>query len=456
MSSVLTRNKYFFGLGTIGRDMFYTMESMFLVFYLTDILNLDDATMYLATIVLTVLRIFDAFNDPIVGMLVDNTRTRWGKFKPPMLIGAIIGGLLLILMFSDFGLKGVPYVVVLGIIYLGWDIFYGVNDISYWSMLPSLTTDQKQREKIGAFARICANVGLFAVVVAIMPVTEMLTNALGNAQTAWLVFSIIVVALMLGFLCFTLFGVRESRNVFKVEQPTKLREMFQVLVRNDQLMWVALAMAIFMIGYTTTTGFGTYFFKYAYGDENQYSVFALVLGVSQIAAMLVFPLLRKKFSRRGLYTLATVLVLLGYSFFFFAPMDMLMLAPCAILIFVGEAFIQILMLMFLADSIEYGQWKLGKRNESITFSVQPFVNKIGAAISNGIVGITVVMVGINSANSAADVTAEGILGMKAMMMLVPMALIIVGYFIYRFKFKIDDKLFAEILSDLKTRGDIRS
>ena len=335
-----------------------------------------------------------------------------------------------------------------------WDIFYGLNDIAYWSMMPSLTTDQGMREKIGSFARICANIGLFAVVVGIIPATNALSAAFGSAKTGWFVFAVLIAVLMLGFLLFTLLGVKERKGYYKPEEKTTLREMLRVLVKNDQLMWVAASMSLFMIGYSTTTSFGVYFFKYAYGDENMYAVFAAVLGVSQLLALGVFTLLRKKFSRRKLYTAATVLVVLGYLLFFAAPMDMAYLGVAGVLIFVGEAFIQMLMLMFLADSIEYGQWKLGKRNESITFSVQPFINKIGGAIANGVLGLTLILSGINAAHSAAEVTASGILTMKTAMLLLPLIAIIAGYFVYMKKFKIDETYYAKILADLKSRGDI--
>jgi melibiose permease/lactose/raffinose/galactose permease len=447
------RNRYFFGLGTVGRDMFYALESMFLIVFLSEVVDLDDKTMLAMTGVLTVLRIFDAFNDPFMGLIVDNTRTRWGKFKPGQLIGGLTGGVLLVLMFTDLHLAGWAYVVVFGLIYLAWDICYGVNDIAYWSMLPSLSTDQKEREKAGSFARICASVGLFTCVVSVIPLTGALGAAVGDRQ-AWFLFAVAVTVLMLGFQCFTLFGVKEPQGYFKAEDKTSIREMVQVLFKNDQLLWVALSMALLMIGYTTTTSFGTYFFKYAYGDANLYSVFALVLGVSQIGAMAVFPAVAKRMSRRRLYTLAMALIGLGYLTFFFSPMNMLPIGVAGVLIFVGQAFVQVLMLMFLADSIEYGQWKLGKRNESITFSVQPFINKIAGALANGIVGVTLVVSGINSAATPADVTPGGIRLMKSAMLLVPLALIAVGYVANRAKYKITEAKYAEILADLKERGDI--
>jgi len=112
-------------------------------------------------------------------------------------------------------------------------------------------------------------------------------------------------------------------------------------------------------------------------------------------------------------------------------------------------------LMFLADTIEYGQWKLGKRNESITFSLQPFINKIGGAIGSGIVSITVIVSGISTAETPDDVTSKGLLIMKTAMLLIPPFIILISYLIYRYKYKIDAKLYNEIISDLKERGDIK-
>jgi melibiose permease/lactose/raffinose/galactose permease len=451
-----SRNRYCFGLGTVGRDMFYTMESMFLMVYLTEVLKLPDRTLLLMTGVLTTLRVFDAFNDPLMGVLVDNTRTRWGKFKPGMLIGALGGGFFMVAMFTGLGLTGAAYVVVFALCYLGWDLFYGLNDIAYWSMLPSLSTDQQSRERIGAFARICANIGLFAVVVGIIPATGLLGDALGSLRLGWFAFALIITALMLAFQGITLLGVKEDRSYFKAEEKTSFFEMFRVIFKNDQLLWVAVSMALFMIGYTTTANFGVHFFKYVYGDEGMYSIFALVLGVSQLSALAVFPAFSRRFTRKRLYTAATALVVAGYLLFFIVPMNILFIGAAGVLIFVGEAFIQILMLMFLADTIEYGQWRSGKRNESITFSLQPFINKIGGALANGVLGLTLVVSGINRAESAAQVSPRGIVILKFAMMILPLLIILAGYLVYRFKFKIDAEMYRLIIGDLEKRGDLRS
>jgi len=434
--------------------MFYTMVSMFIMVYITEAMGVDDTTLAIMTTLLLILRIIDAVNDPLMGLIVDNTKTRWGKFKPWILIGAVISAVAMVMLFADMGLTGATYILVFAICYFIWDVAFGLNDVAYWSMMPSLSTDQKMREKIGSFARICANIGLFVLVVGIVPITNMLGDALGSKTQGWFLFALIIAVIMIALQLITLIGVKEPKGYFKTEESTSVREMLRVIGKNDQLLWVGVSLSLFMIGYMTTTSFGVHFFKYAYGNENTYSVFAAVLGVSQLTALSVFTMVSKRVTRRKLYTYATMLVVAGYILFFFSPMNMLFIGAAGVLLFVGQAFIQMLMLMFLADTIEYGQWKLGKRNESITFSIQPFINKFGGAIASGVLGLTLIISGINAAATPEDVTAGGITIMKTAMLLFPLAAIVVGYFINMAKFKIDEKRFAEIISDLKERGDI--
>ncbi|MEG0913371.1 MAG: glycoside-pentoside-hexuronide (GPH):cation symporter [Oscillospiraceae bacterium] len=448
------RNRITFGLGTIGRDMLYTIVSMYLMFYLTEVLKLPNGTLWWITAIILLCRVFDAFNDPVMGVIVDNTRTRFGKFKPWVAFGAITSGICTVLLFTDFGLQNSKFIAAFGIIYLFWGMCFTTNDISYWSMMPSLSTSQKDREKIGAFARICANLGLFTIVVGITPLTEMLGKKLGSMQKGYFVFAACIVVIMWIGQSITLFGVKEPRGVFKQEEHTTLKGMLRAIFKNDQLLYTAISMALFMIGYVTTTSFGQYFFKYAYGDINMYSIFGGVLGVSQIAALAVFPIFSKRYERKTLYAAATALVVIGYIVFFFAPMNMIFIGLAGMLLFVGQAFIQLLMLMFLSDTIEYGQWKLGKRNDSVTFALQPFINKLGGAVASGIVGATVILSGINDAQTAADMTSGGLLMLKISMLVLPLLCILAGYMIYRKKYIIDKAMYDRILNELEERGDI--
>ncbi|MCL2764774.1 MAG: glycoside-pentoside-hexuronide (GPH):cation symporter [Treponema sp.] len=456
MNNNSVQNRVSFGLGTIGRDMVYAIVSMFLIFYLTDIIDLPKNMMWWITGIIFAARIFDALTDPLMGFIIDNTRTRWGKFKPWLVIGAVLSPVFTMLLFTDFGLHGGAFIVVFAIIYFMWGISYTTHDISFWSMLPVLSTNQKEREKIGALARICANIGLFFVVVGIVPLTGLLGEKLGSHQSGYFAFSVFISVFMAMGLCITIFGVRESGIVVNKNQSTPIRELMRIIIKNDQLFFTAIALVLFMIGYITTTSFGLYYFKYAYGDENMFSIFSLILGVSQLTGLAVFPLFSKKFDRKTLFTGAIFSMVAGYLVFFFAPVTtMLFIGIAGVLIFFGQAFIQLLMTMFIADSVDYGHWKLGKRNDSITFSLQPLIYKMGGAIGSGVVAAVILMSGIKEANTAADVTPEGLLMMKIAMFIFPMLCFVASYLIYRAKFKIDSNFYTQILSDLRARGELK-
>ena len=443
------KNKYTFGLGTVGRDMLYTMVSMYLMFYLTDVLCLPDDTLWWVTGIMLAARVFDAFNDPIMGVIVDNTHTKYGKFKPWICIGAILVSVFTILLFTDFGLTGSAYVLVFAIIYLFWGISFTMNDISFWSMLPTLSQDQHEKEQIGSVARICANIGLFSVVSLIVPITEALGSMVGSLQKGYLLLAIIIVVIMLVFQSITVFGVKEPKLATEKTESTSLKELVRIIFQNDQLFVTAIAMALFMIGYCTTTNFGLYYFKYVYGDEGMYSIFAVILGVSQIVALVIFPKLAERFPRKKLYFVATMMVLAGYVVFFFSPTNtMIFIGIAGVLLFIGQAFIQVMMLMFLTDSVEYGAWKFKKRNDSVSFSLQPFINKMGGAVASGITGAVVIISGMSTAQTAADMTAEGILILKAAMMVFPLICIVVGFIIYRKKYILDEEMYKKIVEEL--------
>ncbi len=449
---VSRKNRWMFGIGTIGRDMLYSLISMFLMFYLTDVLDLSDRILAYITLMMVFIRIFDAFNDPFMGMIVDNTKTRFGKFKPWILIGALLTSVFTIFFFYDYQVYGLGYVAVFTVNYLLWEISFTANDIAYWSMLPSLSKDQKEREKIGAVARICANLGMFTLVVGITGFTQFLAEKTGSMQQAYFYLSIILVFVMLFFQMFTVFGVKEDLENQQVEEQTTVKELFQIILKNDQLLWISISMSIFMTGYITTTSFGQYYFKYIYGDLNMYSIFAAILAVSQITALSIFPLVSKHFKRDTIFTASIFLMVSGYVVFFFSPTStMIGIGIAGILLFVGQGAIQLLMLMFIADSVEYGEWKFHKRNDSVTLSLQPFINKLGNALASGIVGTTVILAGINESTDVSQVSQQGLNLLKSSMMILPLILIVISYLIYKRFYKIDEVFYQQIIHENERR-----
>ena len=278
------------------------------------------------------------------------------------------------------------------------------------------------------------------------------TSALGDTPQVWFWCAVVIAAIYLLGLLFPLLGVKEKRIAPEKQESTTVRQMFRALLKNDQLMWTTLAMGLFMVGYCTTVNFAVYYMKYLFGDEGMYVVLVAVVGVSQLGTLAVYPAVAKRMSRRSLYTLGTALVLAGYAIFFFAEVSLILIAAGAVLVFVGQAFIQTLMLMFLADTVEYGHWKLGKRNESITFSVQPLINKIGGALATGIVSLTLIFSGIKVDGGTVDaIGADGKLIMKVAMFVIPLIMIVAGYIVYLKKYKISEEFYGQIHQDLKEK-----
>ena len=289
---------------------------------------------------------------------------------------------------------------------------------------------------------------MYIVMVAWQPVT----SALGDTPQVWFWCAVVIAAIYLLGLLFPLLGVKEKRIAPEKQESTTVRQMFRALLKNDQLMWTTLAMGLFMVGYCTTVNFAVYYMKYLFGDEGMYVVLVAVVGVSQLGTLAVYPAVAKRMSRRSLYTLGTALVIAGYAIFFFAEVSLILIAAGAVLVFVGQAFIQTLMLMFLADTVEYGHWKLGKRNESITFSVQPLINKIGGALATGIVSLTLIFSGIKVDGGTVDaIGADGKLIMKVAMFVIPLIMIVAGYIVYLKKYKISEEFYGQMLQDLKEK-----
>ena len=465
MDKQMRRNKICFGLGTVGRDALYSLVSMYLLVHLTDVVTFSDKGLAAVGVLLTCFGVFDAIIDPFVGAIVDNTKTKWGKFKPWIFIGMIGTGVLTVLMFHNFEMGETEHIVLLAITYLLFSIFFSLNDIAYWSLMPAISKDQTVREGVGAFARICANVGMFSMVLIYLNVPGFFGDM--SKRDAYFIFAIIIAAIMWIFQSITLFGVKEDRSQLETAEKTTLKDLVRALAGNDQLLVTAVSMVLFMIGYCTTTGFGTYYFKYAYKDEGMYMVFAAVLAVAQLTALSVFPLFRKKFTRQQLYTGSMVAVAISYVIFFLSFEWLPLIVLAGLGLFFAQAFIQLLMLLFLADAVEYGEWKLGKRNEAASFAVQPFINQFGGAVSKGIVSFTLIISGINMI--ANDIAAAGdnqelinsiiestpgsaIWIMKLSMMILPLICILIGFVLYQKKFKIDEKMYAQIVKDLEERN----
>ena len=475
--TVSKRTRLSYGFGCIGRDMAYTLVSMWIMTYLTLAVGLTNWQLAAIGVIMVIGRVWDAVNDPIMGTIIDNTHTRFGKFKPYIIIGAVLNSFFIVLMFTDLRLSETLFIVVFAISYLLWDLTFTMNDISYWSMLPSLTTNPKEREKITSLARIGANIGLFVVTAAVPFITQ-----LGKMSDMYFILAVGICTVFIACQLLVVIGVQEKKNaITAVESHTSLIDMVKIIFKNDQLLAIIISMLLFNIGYFTTTAFGVQFFYFDYGVYGgpEFTIFAITIGVSQIFTLAFYPLFAKNMSRPQLFKLSIGLILLGYAGFmavgYILPMNMVVLCIIGFILFAGQAIIQLLNYVLLADTIEYGQWKLGTRNESVIFSLNPFITKMASAVEVGIFSFTLLISGINGYSNqiseleksttltqeqikmqaqavASSVPDSATLIMRISMIVLPLILIVISYWVYRRFYKIDDKMYTQIIADLNARA----
>lgn len=172
------KEKFAYGIGAVGKDMVYMLSASYILYYFQDIMKTSAIAM---GVILLVARVFDAFNDPIMGVVVAKTKTKWGKFRPWLLIGTVTNAVILFLMFAaPPALDGKGLVAYAAVFYILWGITYTMMDIPYWSMIPAFTEGGKEREGLSALARSCAGVGSALVTI----FTVMAVTAIGTSLTA--------------------------------------------------------------------------------------------------------------------------------------------------------------------------------------------------------------------------------------------------------------------------------
>lgn len=478
MDKVSRRTKLSYSMPSIGRDMMYALYATYLMVFLTDALGLSDWELIAVGVVIAIARVWDAVNDPMMGVIIDNTATKFGKFKPWILSGAMLSAVFMFLLFQDYGLTGWAFITVFGIIYILAGMAFTMNDISYWSMYPSFTTNQKEREQIGSLARIFASLGMF-LVIAFVPIIYQ--NFGGGPKQAFFWIALVVALIFVLSQVVVFFGVKEKKSVITdvVQEKTTLKSMFSIIMKNDQLVVIIVAILLFNTGYFVTTSLGIYFFNYdlvLYGGI-EFTLFSGILAVSQLSALALFPFLAKKMTRRKIFTIAVVMIAIGYALFMGAgyglPKSMVVVGIAGLVLFSGQGFIQVLTLVMLADTIEYGQWKIGTRNESVVFAINPFVTKLASAFQTAIVAVTLAASGlnrnvINPVTEAKDLNPEMsneavremiaslvndsmLLILRLSMIVIPLLLILISYVIYRKYFKIDTAFYDKITKELEER-----
>ena len=486
MDDLKTRKKnlIMFPLGTVGRDMVYFLFTSCIMTFVLFTRDLTNAQFGAITAIVVAARIFDALNDPIMGNIIERTRTRWGKFKPWLVIGILSTSVVVYLAFNT-DLQGWSFVWFFGIIYFMYSITYTMHDISYWGMVPALSSDANARNQFTARATLFAGIGgtVASVLIPIFTVGDMAIG--GSTTTAYGIIALIVCILAPLFLCFTIFGVREKRE-YTDAPPVSFKKIWKTITGNDQLLWISLIFLLQQIGNGfIVSGIGSTYIYFDFGYEGGlFSLFSIV-GMSVTAFLMIFyPAISRKIKRKKLMGILAAISLVGYAVMLaaglFLPSDMTkfwMVVVGYMLSNFGQYGYYLIMMISIINTVEYNEYRTGERDEAIIASLRPFLTKLASALIVLITNASYIIFGVTGyTNRISDFENQcarklitesekissisgvisGIepgktLALLLCMVIIPCALMLVSYVLYKKHYKLDEDEYARICSELEAR-----
>ena len=486
MDDLKTRKKnlIMFPLGTVGRDMVYFLFTSCIMTFVLFTRSLTNSQFAAITAIVVAARIFDALNDPIMGNIIERTRTRWGKFKPWLVIGILSTSVVVYLAFNT-DLQGWSFVWFFGIIYFMYSITYTMHDISYWGMVPALSSDANARNQFTARATLFAGIGgtVASVLIPMFTVGDMAIG--GSTTTAYGIIALIVCILAPLFLCFTIFGVREKRE-YTDAPPVSFKKIWRTITGNDQLLWISLIFLLQQIGNGfIVSGIGSTYIYFDFGYEGGlFSLFSIV-GMSVTAFLMIFyPAISRKIKRKKLMGILAAISLVGYVLMLaaglFLPSDMTkfwMVVVGYMLSNFGQYGYYLIMMISIINTVEYNEYRTGERDEAIIASLRPFLTKLASALIVLITNASYIIFGVTGyTNRISDFENQcarklitesekissisgvisGIepgktLALLLCMVIIPCALMLVSYVLYKKHYKLDEDEYARICSELEAR-----
>ena len=447
----------------IGQNFICTIIGSYITVFMTDALlfgaegvtigNVSGAIA--VAILMLAARVFDAFNDPIMGSIVDKTRTKWGKCRPYLKWMAIPIGICTILCFlpvfsaqSVFdGSKTMQTFVVIAVIYVVWSVVYTIADVPYWGLSTCLTNDTVVRGNILTVARMACTVGAGVVTVFVPVITGAVTakfkyteadigtimtdkaaaiadmvanrgisaeeaarsfigtvrvgSEFANADALKMVYFICAVVLVIAAIPMFYYGFKNTKERFTADDnPPSFGHNLKLLFKNKQLLLIVLSGVLGGARMVYSYTGGLYFAKYILQNEGLYGIITLLVVPGGLVASLLVPWMSKKFTKKWSYIVVhlfggvvmAVMYFVGYD----APWKLVVCAIGLVLLGIPQGVNNIITYAMIGDTVDYLEWKTGERGEGICFAMQTLINKIGMAVGAFIGVMSVSIAGIDT------------------------------------------------------------
>ena len=381
-----------------GQNVIYTVVTTFMLLFLLQYADFGPAQIAIATTVIAVTRIVDAIGDPIVGSLIDMTRTRWGKLRPFVLYSAVPVAVLTTLLFT------VPEGAVLyfAIIYVVWGFAYTFCDVPLWGLIGSAFSEPGRRNRVVGFVRAFGAISLGAATLGLTPLAHALSFAPETTADGWFRAVALVTILGMGAYLLAFFFVRERDSV-AAHQRLTFRQLFGALFRNGPLLLILLG-SILGFGRFIVQAGGAVFAVIAYNDEGLFTLLGAGIIAGLVGASFLAPLLLRRWSSRTLAIACGIggalVSVLMYAFGFAN------IVTVFVFLVLTGAFIglfNVLQPTMIADAVDAAEEKTGVRNDGISFATLTFTAKVMSAFAVLVFGLVVAAAGYENGS---DVTPE--------------------------------------------------
>lgn len=375
-----------------GQNIIYTIVTTFVVLYLLQYAHFKKEQIAIATAIITITRLVDAIGDPIVGSLIDMTRTRWGKLRPFILFSALPVAVLTTMLFAVPDLNETEQLVYFGIIYVTWGFAYTFCDVPLWGLIGSAFVDPARRTRVVGLVRAFGAISLGAATLGLTPLAYILSFAPQTTGAGWTRAILLVTVIGMGLYLLAFFFVRE-RDSIAAKKRLGFRELFGALFRNGPLLLVLLG-SILGFGRFIVQAGGAVFAVIAYNDEGLFTLLGAGIILGLVIASFVTPLLLKVWNTRTLAiacgiggaAISVAMYLFGYQNIV-SVIVFLFLTGAAIGVF------NVLQPSMIADAVDVAEVRTGVRNDGISFATLTFTAKVMSALAIAAFGIVVVVAG---------------------------------------------------------------
>ena len=476
-SSLQPKEAIAYGVAGFGQNFICTIIGSYITIFMTDALlfgsiqeggifgALNGATA-VAFLMLGV-RIFDAFNDPIMGSIVDRTRTKWGKCRPFLKWMAIPIAVMTIACFIPLPAKTLSTFIIIAALYTLWSVAYTIADVPYWGLSTCMTNDTVVRGNLLTITRLLCTLGAGIVTVFVPVITSAVTakyrDEAGNvlpefiqANADTLKYTYFICALVFTVLAVPMFfyGFKHTRERFtSTDAPPSLGHNLKLLFKNKELLLVVVSGILGGARMVYTYTGGLYFAKYVLKDEGLYGLITLMVVPGGLVASILVPWMSKKFTKKwayiGVHVLGALVMFAMYFIGYDAPWKLVVCAIGLVLLGIPQGVNNIITYAMIGDTVDYLEWKTGERGEGICFAMQTLINKVGMAVG-AFVGVMAFSWAKINPEATPAITPEGEQTLWNVLILAG-ALSMVGTIIPMLFYTITEKKQAQMVKEIAER-----